>query len=556
MKKKLLALLLVGVMLLTACGFVVVDDDQETVLSRIFAATAHGEEAAAAHTDAEIQTRLIELGFLTGRADGIFGPRSLAALKAFQTFCGLEATGEKDDKTLGMLFGDPAALPTPSPTPIAKGVRDAEDNTSVQDIQERLKALNYLAGAADGIFGLGTENALKAFQELNGLEITGVADEATLKALNGAQAIPKPTPEPTPRVRGARGEEIKLVQEALQVMGFMGGSADGDFGPETEESVKRYQRYVHDREMEYYAANPTPAPTTEPTAEPTPEPTPIPTAHIELLSNVVEQEEVQDEAVAAVETTGESADAADATNGEPEEPAYEPDGIVTDELMADILAYNDVLLYAEDMSRGSKGDEVIRLQRRLASLWYLSNNGFDIDGSFGPNTETAIKYFQKRNKLEETGVADKDVQLLLFSAEAVKSDRPACMYKLKVSVKDQKVYVYKWVNGDYTQLEKTMFCSTGTTANPTPRGTFSAGGPCGKWYYFQKFDCWAQYAYRIQGGILFHSVLYSAKDESTLRQSSVNNLGSRASHGCIRLKVEDAKWIYNNCPAGTTVVVY
>ena len=88
------------------------------------------------------------------------------------------------------------------------------------------------------------------------------------------------------------------------------------------------------------------------------------------------------------------------------------------------------------------------------------------------------------------------------------------------------------------------------------RDRFTAGGPCGRWYYFKKFDCWAQYAYRINGPYLFHSVLYSEKDTATLRQSSVNNLGRRASHGCVRLSVEDAKWIYNNCPAGTTVKVY
>ena len=145
---------------------------------------------------------------------------------------------------------------------------------------------------------------------------------------------------------------------------------------------------------------------------------------------------------------------------------------------------------------------------------------------------------------------------MLFSADAVKSDRPVCMYKLKISVSDQKVYAYKWVNGDYTDLVRSMTCSTGTRENPTPLGTFSAAGAAGRWYYFQKFKCWAQYAYRIDGPILFHSVLYSEKDESTLRKGSVYALGSRASHGCIRLKVEDAKWIYNNCPAGTTVVVY
>ena len=33
------------------------------------------------------------------------------------------------------------------------------------------------------------------------------------------------------------------------------------------------------------------------------------------------------------------------------------------------------------------------------------------------------------------------------------------------------------------------------------------------------------------------------------------NLGRKASHGCIRLKIDDAKWIYDNCPYGTTVVI-
>jgi peptidoglycan hydrolase-like protein with peptidoglycan-binding domain len=563
MKKKLLVLLLAGVMLLTACGFVVVDDDRETVLSGIAGGVAYGEEdeAVNAHTDAEIQTRLIELGFLTGAADGIFGPRSVAALEAFQAYCGFEATGEKDEKTLEMLFGDPAALPTPSPTPMARGARDGEEAADIKEIQERLKALNYLAGNADGIFGAGTEAALKAFQELNGLEMTGIADEATVKALNAAQAVPMPTPEPTPRARGARGDEIKQIQTALQEMGFMGGAADGDFGPETEESVKRYQQYVHDREVEFYEANPTPTPTPSPTPVPTPEPTAAPTpeqsaaptAVIELLDEEAKDEEPTEEPDGeAEEESAEEEPTAEPT----EEPVWEPDGIVTDELLADILAYNDVVLYREDLKRGSSGEEVVRLQRRLASLWYLSNYGADIDGQFGPNTENALKYFQKRNKLEETGAADKAVQLLLFSGDAVKSDRPACMYKLKISVADQKVYAYKWVNGEYSELVRTMICSTGTVSDPTPYGTFSAGGACGRWYYFKKFDCWAQYAYRINGPYLFHSVLYSEKDESTLRQGSVDNLGNRASHGCVRLKVEDAKWIYNNCPAGTTVVVY
>lgn len=532
MKKKLLALLLICAMLLTGCGFIVVDDSDETVISRLLNGVAHGETANAGYSTADVQSRLKELGLLKGRADGIFGPRTSAALADFQKWCGINVTGEPDAATLTLLFGDPAALPTPSPTPLAIGAWDEEGVSAIKDLQSRLIELNYLSGKADGIFGSGTAGALRSFQELNGLPVTGEADEATLAALNRPGVSPMPTPEPTPRVNGARGEDIKEIQTALQIMGFMGGNADGDFGSETEKSVKRYQQYVHDREVAYLESHPTPTP------EPTPSPTP--TAVVTLL----------DESGRPVPTVP-----PDEVLEEPAEPAYEPDGIVTDELMADILAFNDVLLYQEDLQRGSSGGEVVRLQRRLASLWYLSGYG-DIDGDFGSNTEKALKYFQKRNKLEETGLADKDLQLLLFSSDAVKSDRPVCQYKIKVSVSDQRVYVYQWVNGDYTNLVRTMVCSTGTSANPTPKGTFVSSGPCGSWYYFQKFDCWARYAFRITGGILFHSVLFSQRDESTLRGGSVSALGSRASHGCIRLKVEDAKWIYNNCPAGTVVTVY
>ena len=111
-------------------------------------------------------------------------------------------------------------------------------------------------------------------------------------------------------------------------------------------------------------------------------------------------------------------------------------------------------------------------------------------------------------------------------------------------------------NNEYTVMVKKMKCSTGRDATPTPKGTYtSTTGPGARWHYFKKFDCWAQYAYYIQGDIMFHSVLYNEK-EGRVTQSSVNNLGRKASHGCVRLSVEDAKWIYQNCTKGTTVVVY
>ena len=50
-------------------------------------------------------------------------------------------------------------------------------------------------------------------------------------------------------------------------------------------------------------------------------------------------------------------------------------------------------------------------------------------------------------------------------------------------------------------------------------------------------------------------MLYTDSNESSLIAGSLYKLGTKASHGCVRLSVDDAKWIYTNCPAGTTVKV-
>lgn len=55
---------------------------------------------------------------------------------------------------------------------------------------------------------------------------------------------------------------------------------------------------------------------------------------------------------------------------------------------------------------------------------------------------------------------------------------------------------------------------------------------------------------------MFHSVPYQKKDKSTLEWWEYDKLGTKASLGCVRLKVEDAKWIYDNCIPGTKVEFY
>ena len=76
------------------------------------------------------------------------------------------------------------------------------------------------------------------------------------------------------------------------------------------------------------------------------------------------------------------------------------------------------------------------------------------------------------------------------------------------------------------------------TPVPTPLGTYRSTEQINAWHYFRDYNCWAQYAYRISGAYYFHSVLYKKKG-GTPTASSVRNLGRRASHGCVRLSVEN-----------------
>ena len=67
---------------------------------------------------------------------------------------------------------------------------------------------------------------------------------------------------------------------------------------------------------------------------------------------------------------------------------------------------------------------------------------------------------------------------------------------------------------------------------------------------------YGQWSTRISGSFLFHSVTYSSKKNNKLSVSAYNKLGTMCSHGCVRLTAGDAKWIYDNCPIGTTVKIY
>ena len=133
----------------------------------------------------------------------------------------------------------------------------------------------------------------------------------------------------------------------------------------------------------------------------------------------------------------------------------------------------------------------------------------------------------------------------------------AADYTIEVDINNQITTVYR--ASDRT-IVRQMICSSGR-GGATPRGTFylqktRESTDRKPWYYISKYRCYVRYATRIKGPYLFHSLPYKAKDLNSIDPVALKELGTKASHGCIRLRWEDAKWIAENCPDGTKVRIF
>lgn len=129
-------------------------------------------------------------------------------------------------------------------------------------------------------------------------------------------------------------------------------------------------------------------------------------------------------------------------------------------------------------------------------------------------------------------------------------------YYLYLNIPDQVLTVYEKDDaGDYTRIVRRMLCTTGADETPTPSGTYRLGAK----EHFGKFanfnNEYARYWTQVVRGIYLHSIMFSKRDAETLKSSPYSTLGRRDSHGCIRLYVEDAKWLYYHAPPGTRITI-
>lgn len=124
-------------------------------------------------------------------------------------------------------------------------------------------------------------------------------------------------------------------------------------------------------------------------------------------------------------------------------------------------------------------------------------------------------------------------------------------YKLVINEYHQFAAVYKKDDaGAFTVPVRYMVVSSGARKTPSPKGTFAMGDGYVRFGQFVEFKVFGQYWRQVVRNIYTHSLIYDSRNARSYT-SSYNELGRRASHGCIRMLVPDARWIYYNLGPGT-----
>ena len=250
---------------------------------------------------------------------------------------------------------------------LKRGDRDGDDSSEVLTLQNRLIELGYLRSTADGVYGGDTEVAVSSLQRNNEMEETGEATPALQELLFSDADL----------VTFAESDEPESVtyrvQQKLAQWGFYGGVLDGAKGDDTNSAIDEFRDYLPAYERQHPA--PTPAPEAAPTVR----------SGYADAAVVVDVPLVQEES-----------------------------GTVTDDMLRYIDGELEFDPYRATVQGGDEGQEVDRVQRRLHQLKYLA----ETTDSYDSNTERAMLYFQKKNDLPLTAVADEATQRVLFSDAA------------------------------------------------------------------------------------------------------------------------------------------
>ena len=191
------------------------------------------------------------------------------------------------------------------------------------------------------------------------------------------------------------------------------------------------------------------------------------------------------------------------------------------------------IIFSKDDSNGTWGNNISQVNLKENESYTLTATAVNSLGEASSSITLDWVEMEQQEDEQETEEVD-------FSSSS--------NFKINVDLTNQTVIVYY-----KDSVLKEMICSGGTTGSPTPMGNFTTTQ---KIYYswLPKYSVGAYYFIRFYGSYLFHSVPFDSSGNMIIEECE--KLGTPASHGCIRLAVEDAKWIYENLPLEVEVFIY
>lgn len=177
-----------------------------------------------------------------------------------------------------------------------------------------------------------------------------------------------------------------------------------------------------------------------------------------------------------------------------------------------------------------------------ASSKNLSKSNTEVNIEKDKNAKLNNKASVAKDDNDVKNSIDDEKKNLISINEAVKP------FKIQVDLEKQRVYVYD----AKSKLVQVFVCSSGIIGSDTPKGEYTIKER-GYSFFSDKYKEGAYYWTQFKGNYLFHSVPFDKNQK--IETNEEQKLGTKASHGCVRLAISDAKWIYDNIPRGTVVVI-
>lgn len=310
-----------------------------------------------------LQERLFDLGYYTGRIDGIYSDEVAAAVRAFQSANKLTSDGRATTATQAKLYAENAVASSAAADDTYTTLREGDSGERVLALQHLLQSYGYYTADINGSYDDVTVFAVQLFQTRNGLTVSGEAGPATLQLLyqgspvvytaSASSELAMATTTYETLKQGMESLDVLQMQQYLQDLGYFSGDLTGKFDAVTFIALQAFQ------------------------------------ARNSLTADGIAGQET------LTLLYSENALAAENYAGQP--------------VVADVVE-------RDKLQKGDEGQDVYDLQTRLQTLGYFTGVA---DGIFDTDTADAVKAFQAKNYLTVDGVAGQATLSALYSANVI-----------------------------------------------------------------------------------------------------------------------------------------